>query len=212
MCFICDIMEIIYINTSLKLNNVYFMSYNVIMHLPKNINSKRLLLKQINHDDFEVFVGIINEPDVALNLKFILKMFPHNKAQQIFKIIMDSYKTFNPIILLIIKNKENGNDIGLCGLVLSEDSYKAKCFYALLPKYRGYGFAIEAMKKLIEYAFEEPYLEQIIAFIDPTNSKGWKVAERVGMKYLGQMTPKNKPSKMMYFSIDKAEFEAQGDY
>jgi len=182
------------------------------MNLPKKIVSKRLILRLMNRDDFEVFSDILKDATADNNLKFILKMKLDNNSQQIFNSIIDSYNSINPVIVLIVINKESGNYIGLCGLLSSENGKKAQCFYLVRPEYRGHGFAIEAMKKLIEYAFEEPTLTGIIAFIRSTNSRAWKVAERVGMKYMGHVSIKDISSKTMYFSIERAEFEAQGEY
>lgn len=93
-----------------------------------------------------------------------------------------------------------------------EDGSGAEIFYIVFPKYRGYGYAIEAMKKLIEFAFKGLNLTRLITFIHPTNSKAWKVAERIGLKYMGHKQIKDISSNAMYFSIEKAEFEVQLDY
>lgn len=182
------------------------------MNLPQKIITKRLILKLINQNDFEVFSEMIKDSDVAYNLKFILKVKSEKNAEDIFKIIIESYDSNAPIITLIILNKESGDTIGLCGLLPSKDENGTECFFTVLPNYRGHGFAIEAMKKLIEYAFKELNFIRIILFISPKNSQGWKVAERVGMKYLGHVSIKDISSKMMHFSIERSEFEAQGDY
>ncbi|MFX1567339.1 MAG: GNAT family N-acetyltransferase [Promethearchaeota archaeon] len=182
------------------------------MNLTQKLITRRLILKLINQNDFEAFTKMIDDTDVIKNLKFISNGRTEMNANDLFMSIIESYNSNTPIIALIIFNKESGNYIGLCGLLPSEDDYRAECFYTILPLYRGNGYAIEAMKKLFEYAFKELNFARILLFIHPTNSRGWKVAERVGMKYLGQMTHKDKLSKMMYFSIDKAEFDSQGDY
>lgn len=182
------------------------------MNLPQKIVTKRLILKLINQNDFEVFTEILKDSDVIKNLNFISKEKSESDAKNLFKLIIESYNSITQIIIFIIFNKESGDHIGLCGLLPSRNQNGVECFYTVLHEYRGRGFAIEAMKKLIEYAFEVLELGKITLFLDPTNSRAWKVAERVGMKYLGHVTHKNIASKMMYFSIDKAEFKAQGYY
>jgi RimJ/RimL family protein N-acetyltransferase len=182
------------------------------MNLLQKIITKRLILKLVNQNNFEVFTKIIEDPDVIKNLKFISKEGSEMNVKDLFMSILESYNSNTPIIALIIFNKESGNYIGSCGLLPSEDDNSAECFYTLIPQYRGQGFAIEAMKKLIKYAFTELHFKRITLSIHPTNSKGWKVAERVGMKYLGHVSVKDISSKMMYFSMEKSEFEAQGEY
>ncbi len=182
------------------------------MDLPNQIETKRLVLRLFNEDDFDIFSDIIKDDNVSSNLEFVLKNKPEKSIKSLFQTIITSFNSKDPIIALIVITKEDGNRIGTCGLIPLEDYNGAGCFYTLLPKYRGFGFAIEAMKKLIELAFKGLNLTRIITYIHPTNSKAWKVAERTGMKYLGHKQIKNNLSKAMYFSIEKAEFEAQWDY
>lgn len=182
------------------------------MNRPNQIETKRLILRPLNQNDFEVFSDIIKDDEVLNNLEFVLKIKPIKNIKSLFLTVIDSLNSKNSILVLIVINKEDGNSIGSCGLKVLKDYNGAECFYTLLPKYRGFGFTIEAMKKLLEYAFKELKLVRIITFIPPTNSRSWKVAERIGMKYLGHKQIRNVSSKAMYFSIEKAEFEAQWDY
>ena len=124
---------------------------------------------------------------------------------------LDSYKIVDPGFSLIISNKENETNLGTCGLISIRDSRNVGCLYALLPEFRGNGFAIEAMLKLIGYAFIKLEIPKIIAYIHPDNTHGWKVAERIGMKYMGHVQNEDFESKVMHFSIDKREYEAQRD-
>lgn len=182
------------------------------MNLPNQIETKRLILRLFNQDDFEVFSNIIEDDDVSNNMKFVLNITPEKKKTSFFHAIIDSYNSKHPIIALIVSTKQEGYNIGFCGLIPLEDGSGAETFYTVFPKYRGYGYTIEAMKKLIEFAFKGLNLTRIIIFLHPTNSKAWKVAERIGMKYLGHKQIKDISSKAMYFSLEKKEFEAQSDY
>ena len=124
---------------------------------------------------------------------------------------LDSYKIADPGFSLIISNKENETNLGTCGLISIRDCRNVACVYALLPEFRGNGFAIEAMLKLIGYAFIKLEIPKIIAYIHPDNTQGWKVAERIGMKYIGHIQNEDFESKVMHFSIDKREYKAQRD-
>ncbi|UCC20107.1 MAG: GNAT family N-acetyltransferase, partial [Promethearchaeota archaeon] len=179
------------------------------MDLPYQINTKRLILRFLNHDDFNIFSEIAIADSISENLNFIFKIKAVENVRTFFQKIVDSINTSQPILTFLIFNKDLGKYIGSCGLVYSKDNKEAICFYLLLPRYRGFGFAIEAMKKLIEFAFSKFVLLKIITYINPKCSKVWKVAERVGMKYLGHIYLDEISSKAMYFSINKKEFEDQ---
>ncbi|MBY8986519.1 MAG: GNAT family N-acetyltransferase [Candidatus Lokiarchaeota archaeon] len=139
--------------------------------------------------------------------RLILKPYSEEDINE----FLDSYKIAEPGFSLVISNKENDNYLGTCGLNPIRDSNGVGCVYALLPEFRGNGFAIEAMLKLIEYAFIKLEIPRIIAHIHPENTQGWKVAERIGMKYMGHIQHEDFKSKVMQFSIDKREYDAQRD-
>ncbi len=182
------------------------------MDLPNRIETKRLILRPINQDDFEFLSEIFKVDDIAENLKFLLNTKPENDKKTLIQSIIASHSTSEPNVALIIINRESKNRIGTCGLIPLEGSDDVECFYALLPRYRGQGFAIESMKKLIEYAFMKLNLSKISAFINPKSTSLWKVAERVGMKYMGHIEYNNITSKAMFFTIEKSEYEIQRFY
>lgn len=182
------------------------------MNVTNQIETKRLILRSTNQDDFEFILEIFEVNDIAENLKFFLKNKPEKDKKTLIRSIIASHNTSGPMVALIIINKESNNLIGICGLIPLESSNEVECFYALLPRYRGQGFAIESMKKLIEYAFTKLNLAKIIAFINPKSASLWKVAERIGMKYMGQIQYNNITSMAMFFTIEKSEYEIQRFY
>jgi RimJ/RimL family protein N-acetyltransferase len=179
------------------------------MDLPLKIETRRLILRQFNKGDFEFFIEIIKDNSVIENIKYFLTNSDLKEPENLFKTIIYSSRTSNPILLFVLIRKEIENSIGSCGFKLLLDRNEAICFYSLLPQYRGFGFAIEAMKKLIEYGFLKLKLSKVSTFITTKNSAIWKVAERIGMKYLGHLSINELHSKAMYFSIEKNEFDAQ---
>jgi ribosomal-protein-alanine N-acetyltransferase len=179
------------------------------MDLTNKIETKRLILRLCKPDDFDFFIEIINDDLVSENIKYFINQIDLKKPKFLFQSIIDSLKTPDPILLLIIIKKDMGDCIGSCGLKFLPDHNEAICFYSLLSRYRGFGFAIEAMKKLIEYGFLELKLSKLSTYTIPKISVIWKVAERVGMKYLGHIQISDSQSKLMYFSIEKNEFNVQ---
>jgi len=82
-----------------------------------------------------------------------------------------------------------------------------ECFVILFPQYRGDGFAIEALKKSIEFAFSTLKIETLYTFINQDNKRGWLVAERSGMKYMGDIIIEQNNKKIMKFSLNKNDFD-----
>ena len=179
------------------------------MDLPKTIETKRLILRLLNKDDFEFFLRIIEDKSVSENLNYIDQNVDLKRPEFLFKSIISSFETSNPILSLIIINKVTNDHIGSCGLRFLTNKKEAICFYYLIPLYRGSGYAIESMKKLMEYGFLKMDLSKISIFLNPKSKAVWKVAERTGMKYMGHVEIRGVHPKAMYFSIEKDEFNAQ---
>lgn len=146
-------------------------------------------------------------PERLETKRLILKPYSDDNFNDFY----ESYKNTDPGFSLIISNKENETNLGICGLISLKDSKNVGCNYALLPEFRRNGFVIEAMLKLLNYAFFKLEIPKVVAYILPDNKRGWKVAERIGMKYLGHIQYEDFKSKLMHFSIDKKEYAAQRD-
>ncbi len=179
------------------------------MDYTKTIETKRLILRKFNRNDFEFFIKFIEDRFFLENLKYIINNLDIEKIESLFQSIILPTKTSDPILALVIIRKDTGDFIGSCGLRRLIYRNEAICFYSLLPVYRGSGYAIEATKKLIEHGFLKLNLSKISTFINPKGSAIWKVAERVGMKYLGHIQINRLQSKAMYFSIERNEFNDQ---
>ena len=147
-------------------------------------------------------------PERLETKRLILRPYSEEEVDE----FLDSYKIADPGFSLVISTKEDDTYLGTCGLNPIKNSKFVGCVCALLPEFRGNGFAIEAMLKLIEYAFINLKIPEIIAYINPNNTSGWKVAERIGMKYLGHVQHSDLIPKAMLFTIKKEEYVVQRSY
>jgi len=83
-------------------------------------------------------------------------------------------------------NKEDGKLIGLCGLRLLDGT--PELFYAIARAYWGRGFATEAAKASLRYAFEELEFELVVAFTKHANVASVSVMRKIGMSYENEMS------------------------
>jgi len=182
------------------------------MKLLQKLETKRLVLRKFFKDDFKAFFNLISNEETIKNLYLTDKFKEIKKVQNLFDTLINPYNSSESIFVLAITDKENENFLGFCGFKDLENNSCVSTFYALLPEYRGFGYTIEVMKKLLEYAFLRLELHKIVAFINPQSTKSWRVAERIGMKYLGHVQYKNFNPDPMFFTIEKTEFDAQRAY
>jgi RimJ/RimL family protein N-acetyltransferase len=82
---------------------------------------------------------------------------------------------------LAVERKEDGRLIGLLTLVCKEDG-QAAMGWALGVEYRGRGYATEAGRALMSYAFAVLGLHRIEAETSSGNAPSWRLAQRLGMR------------------------------
>jgi len=182
------------------------------MKVPEILETKRLVIRPFTKEDINEFMNfMINEKENAnFNLRSDLQIL--NDPKSLFTLILNTNKLSSQFLVLVISDKGNNKFLGTCGLISTKKDESVECFFALLKEYRKNGFAIEAMLKLFEYSFLTLEIPKIVAYIHPNSSSSWKVAERIGMKYMGQFQLKNLRSKTMFFSIEKKEYKTQRSY
>ena len=165
---------------------------------PSTLETKRLMIRQFTKVDFD-------------NIVSFMEGVTSTSFNQLFKTIIDSYQSQEIVISYALILKSTGDFLGFCGLITLEDNMPMELYYFLRPEYCGNGYAIESLRKIFEHAFSELKLDKIVAYIDQGNTRGWKVAERSGMKYMGNILRKdtNLKKKSMFFLIDKNDYYNQ---
>ncbi|KKM92584.1 hypothetical protein LCGC14_1217030 [marine sediment metagenome] len=182
------------------------------MKFPERLETKRLVLRRYRESDINNFYQLLQNKQIIENFNLKPKLQDFEEVRSLFSSFLNIQNSSDTIFALAICNKLNDDFLGTCGLKSIKINTEMACFYAILPSFQDFGFAIEAMLKLLEYAFEVLKSQKIIIHILSTNSRSWKVAERIGMKYLGHVPHFDSDMRAMLFSIEKKEYEAQRFY
>lgn len=80
--------------------------------------------------------------------------------------------------------KSSGKLVGQCGLLVQEIEgiVELEIGYALMPEFRGQGFALEAAKACKEHALEKQVADSLISVIHIENEASMRVARANGME------------------------------
>ncbi len=89
--------------------------------------------------------------------------------------------TKNTWLQLAVCLKE-GKLIGDIGIHFIDDDYQIEIGYTLSPEYQGCGYAVEAVKAVINYAFTVFSKHRITASVDPDNIKSIKLLQKIGFR------------------------------
>lgn len=147
-----------------------------------NLQSERLYTRFVILDDIDIWTTFFDEPECG-------KFFPtfglpnaKARAEHWINRCLSRYeqKTYG---LQALINKETGEYIGQCGLLLQEvDGMKElEIGYSLLRKHWGKGYASEAAQLFKNYGFQNKLAESIISIIHVDNIPSQQVAIRNGM-------------------------------
>ena len=84
--------------------------------------------------------------------------------------------------------KRNGKIIGTCGFTRFNFAHDSgEIGYVLHPDYWGQGLATEALKRMIEFGFQDLQLHRLECRFMDENTASRRVAEKCGMKFEGWM-------------------------
>ena len=92
---------------------------------------------------------------------------------------------------------------GFVGLWYFFEEPQPQLIYGLLPAYTGHGFATEASRAVIDYAFESLDFEYIVAATDPPNAASQQVALRLGMTLIEERDTDGK--RTVFYRLERPE-------
>ena len=148
------------------------------------LESDRLRLRPFTlQDEAEVF-ALACDPEVARFVRFEAHRTPA-ETRQFLELVQQHYSRGDPFALAIVRRADE-RLIGSCGFVsLDGERRSAEIGYWLGKPYWGQGYAAEAARALVRFAFEQMGLERVEAKCFPDNRAGQRVIEKLGMKFEG---------------------------
>ncbi len=144
------------------------------------LTTKRLQLRPVQAADESQLHTLWANPEVRKYL-WDDEVIPIGKVKEIIS-LSTKYFTEQDFGLWLITLKETKAVIGFTGLWYFFDENQPQLLYGLHPDYWGEGYAVEASRKIMEYAFQNLGFTYIIASCDKPNIASMKVAEKLGMQ------------------------------
>ena len=141
------------------------------------LETERLVLRAFASDDFESFAAFMSDPDVMR----YLSGHPLSRA--------DAWRNLSSAIghwtlrgygTWAVERKADRAFIGRVGMINPEGWPGLEVGWTLGKAYWGYGYATEAARAALRYAFLSQPVERIISCIHPENVASQEVAKRLG--------------------------------
>lgn len=136
------------------------------------------------------------------------EVISREKAEEVLRAGIDSFGRHG-FGFWGVRERDNGDLIGFCGFRFVEPGEDVEILYGIDPRLWGRGYATEAARALLAWAFRETGLTRIFAGADAPNRASFRVMEKLGMRYDG-MRP-TVAGDAAYWVIERSEFRDPRD-
>jgi ribosomal-protein-alanine N-acetyltransferase len=134
------------------------------------------------------------------------QVIPLTQTTEILAAALDAFAKHQYGLWLVYPNGQR-EPAGFAGLYTFFDEPQPQLLYALLPQYQGRGFATEASRRIVRYAFAQLGYSYLVASCDPPNAASVRVMERLGMQWLKEERAGDKP--VVFYHLTREQYLSQ---
>lgn len=171
------------------------------------IETEQLGLRELTMDDFGVWHQILSDQET---MKFYPSVFDEEHTISWIEWNIENYSRYGFGLWAVIL-KETNQFIGDCGVTMQNIHGDGNLFpeigYHINKRFWCKGYASQASKACLKYAFENMKFDEIFSYQKWTNIPSKKVAEKMGMS-LREEYASEKNEKTSVYSITRAEYYA----
>ncbi|HEY2108897.1 MAG TPA: GNAT family N-acetyltransferase [Candidatus Acidoferrales bacterium] len=148
----------------------------------KILETERLVLRRMTVEDAEFIFELVNEAAFIRNIGDKGVQTLEDARNYILNGPVASYAKFG-FGLYLVALRENGEAIGICGLLKRDSLEDVDIGFAFLESYRRKGFAYESAEAVMEYGRNALGLKRIVAITSPGNEGSIRVLEKIGLRF-----------------------------
>lgn len=146
--------------------------------------TERLLLRPFSLEDTDEVQRICSDREIAANTRTIDHPYPDGAAELWIRQHQKFWETGKAAIFAVCV-METDQLVGAIGLELNSDDHHAELGYWIEDVHRGKGYATEASKAVIQFAFDELGLHRVVAHHLTRNPSSGRVMIKAGMRREG---------------------------
>lgn len=170
-----------------------------------NLRGKNIKLRALEPEDLDWLFAIENN-EAFWSVSNTLQPYSKNLLARYIAQAQEDIFTAKQL-RLVIENR--GTDIGLVDLFdFDPQHHRAGLGILILPEFQGKGYAFEALKIIIDYAFSHLQMHQVYANITSDNHKSIELFEKLGFELVGNKeewiyTPEAYKDELLFQKINK---------
>jgi RimJ/RimL family protein N-acetyltransferase len=152
------------------------------------LSTERLIVRDWSTEDADGALAVYGSPDVAHWLTPALELVHDASAM---RSVLQAWQEAQPNLppprgRWAVERKADGVVVGgLAIRLLPPYAEDLELSWQLNPAYWGHGYATEAGRALIDWAFTQ-YVDELFAVARPNNRRAIATAERLGMQWVGE--------------------------
>ena len=162
----------------------------------KILETSRLYLREMILSDAKSAYELNLDPDVIKHTGDV--SFKSIEEAKRFLIDYDHYKKYGFGRWAVVR-KSDDEFLGWCGIKFIPELDEYDIGFRFFQKYWGMGYATEAAKASIYWAFQNIDTNEILGRAMPNNIASFKVLEKIGLKYVKTIIEKH--GQLLIFSI-----------
>lgn len=153
--------------------------------MPIRLETERLLLREFRGTDLEAYAPMQADPEV---MRFIGdgKTFERDMTWRSIAGMLGHWR-LRGYGMWAVEEKATGILVGRAGFIDPPGWPGFELGWLLGREYWGRGYATEAARRCLRYAFEELGRDRVISLIRHANAPSIRVAERIGEKPAGEV-------------------------
>ena len=149
------------------------------------LETARLILRGAVLADADVWAPFLDDPDFTRYVPRSKVRRPlQERAERMMRIYQQRWEA-EPLSAMgwAVTRKADGQFMGLCGVEALEGTNDGELDYLLGKPYWGQGYATEAARATVRFAFEHTQWERVVAAIVPANIASNRVLDHLGFVY-----------------------------
>ena len=149
----------------------------------KILETDRLILRTWNDNDLQSMLAINQDPKV---MEYFPDLQDLEMTKNFINRVNNHFEKYG-YSLYATARKDSGEFIGFIGLLMAD--FKAhftpatEIGWRLSSKHWGQGLATEGAKAVLDYAFRELKLPEVVSFAAASNTKSIRVIQKIGLQH-----------------------------
>ena len=154
-----------------------------MVRITSKLNTSRLSLRPLASEDFPSLIELLSDFEVSRALRQVPHPYTQQDAEDFLRITIEGREA-NALDDYAITRHHDGSFIGGIGLRYNDERTRADVGYWIARKHWGCGYATEAVRAVIDFAFSErarhKELEHVEAHVHVGNERSRRVLTKCG--------------------------------